>query len=313
MGALIFGCIGVYAGTLIDSSAVSYSPEDENWNVSNVETALDELFEEVFPECEYEEGKNWSFDYTGLYQEFKVPCNGTYKLEVWGAEGGAVGSNASGKGGYALGNAKLIKDSNIYIYVGQKGGDASASYSNSNTPASASFNGGGQGGAKYGDNFCGAGGGGATHISKTNTLLKNTNVNDLYIVAGAGGGGAQGGAGGYGGGLEGANGSYSGTAGGTQSTGYAYGQGGNGLSGSSSTVAYGCGGGGGGYYGGYGASYYSSFHNCSGGAGGSSYISGVTDGTTIAGNASMPTYNGASTMTGNSGHGYAKITLISIK
>ena len=37
----------VYAATLIDSSAVSYSPDDETWNVDNVETALDDLFDSV--------------------------------------------------------------------------------------------------------------------------------------------------------------------------------------------------------------------------------------------------------------------------
>ncbi|MDR0369103.1 MAG: hypothetical protein LBH96_00785 [Candidatus Peribacteria bacterium] len=31
---------------------------------------------------------------------------------------------------------------------------------------------------------------------------------------------------------------------------------------------------------------------------------------TIAGNASMPTYDGLSTMVGNAGNGYAKITLV---
>ena len=47
-----------------------------------------------------------------------------------------------------------------------------------------------------------------------------------------------------------------------------------------------------------------------GGGGGSGYIGGVTGGQTIAGNASMPKYNGTGTMTGNTGHGYARITLV---
>ena len=59
--------------------------------------------------------------------------------------------------------------------------------------------------------------------------------------------------------------------------------------------------GGGGFYGGGCAS------------GGSGYIGGVESGKTIAGNQSMPTHDGKSTMTGNAGNGFAKITLISVE
>lgn len=30
----------------------------------------------------------WNFDYTGAVQTFTAPRDGTYKLEVWGAQGG---------------------------------------------------------------------------------------------------------------------------------------------------------------------------------------------------------------------------------
>ena len=83
----------------------------------------------------------------------------------------------------------------------------------------------------------------------------------------------------------------------TQTSGAAFGVGGNGAAG-----------GGGGWYGGTGSSGY---NGTPGGGGGSGWIGGVTNGTTIAGNAAMPTHDGTSTMTGNSGNGYAKITLIS--
>ena len=43
--------------------------------------------------------------------------------------------------------------------------------------------------------------------------------------------------------------------------------------------------------------------------GGSGYIGGVINGTTIAGNASMPSTSGG-TETGHSGNGYARITLV---
>lgn len=61
-----------------------------------------------------------------------------------------------------------------------------------------------------------------------------------------------------------------------------------------------------GWYGG-GAGECGSY-NDAGGGGGSSYIGGVTNGTTIDGNTSMPSILG-STETGHVGNGYAKIYL----
>ena len=84
------------------------------------------------------------------------------------------------------------------------------------------------------------------------------------------------------------------------------------------------GGGGGGYYGGGGggSGYTDGDRYCnsgssywgSGGGGGSSYIntSLFTSRTVTAGSRRMPTQDGSSTMYGNSGNGFAKITLISI-
>ena len=43
--------------------------------------------------------RTYDFDYTGSEQEFTVPCNGTYKLETWGASGGT--SSTSGDYNYA--------------------------------------------------------------------------------------------------------------------------------------------------------------------------------------------------------------------
>ena len=100
-------------------------------------------------------------------------------------------------------------------------------------------------------------------------------------------------------------------------------------------------GGGGGYYGGGSSSTGVAGFAGGAGGGGSSFISGhagcnaiaesstqskivhtgqpnhysgyvFTNTIMIAGNASMPNYSGTSTMTGNSGNGYAKITLVSI-
>ncbi len=241
------------------------------------------------------------FDYTGAVQEFTAHKNGTYKLEVWGAQGG----NDGGEGGYATGTITLTDNESIYVVVG---GQASA------------FNGGGDGSIK---------GGGATHIAKTNFgELKNyeSKISDLLIVAG--GGGAKGDFfyngypyGGVGGGLSGGNGvsiwSSGNGVGGTQiGGGRAGGTTGGGCS-SSSAGEFGVGGiggsesdsysgsGGGGFYGGGGGSCRDG-----GGGGGSSYIDGVTDGSTIDGSDTMPTHDGLSTMTGNVGNGFAKITYI---
>ncbi len=38
--------------------------------------------------CENEKNHIWEFDYTGGEQEFIPDCAGSYKLEVWGAQGG---------------------------------------------------------------------------------------------------------------------------------------------------------------------------------------------------------------------------------
>ena len=52
-------------------------------------------------------------------------------------------------------------------------------------------------------------------------------------------------------------------------------------------------------------------NSMSGGGGGSGYISSIlTDAETIAGNVAMPTHDGTPTMTGNTGNGCARITLL---
>ena len=244
---------------------------------------------------------DWTFEYTGTVQSFVAPETGRYKLEVWGAQGG----NSGGEGGYTVGIKSLQANDEIYVVVGAEG----------NT-----YNGGGDGTIK---------GGGATHIALTNLgELKNyeSNTSDLLVVAGGGGG--QGDFtyhdtpfGGVGGGLTGGNGTATynsgngvggtqlagGRNGGTSSVACeesdygSFGQGGAGGSEEEDSS----GAGGGGFYGGGGGSCRDG-----GGGGGSGYIGTVTDGNTIAGNESMPTHNGTSTMTGNTGNGYAKITYL---
>ena len=68
-----------------------------------------------------------TYNYTGSVQQVDLPA-GTYKLEVWGAEGGksnessALSASATaGKGGYSVGTILLLSNTTLYIYVGGKG------------------------------------------------------------------------------------------------------------------------------------------------------------------------------------------------
>lgn len=235
------------------------------------------------------------FNFTGDIQTYTVSESGTYKLEVWGGKGGDYKSNrsyAGGAGGYATGTVTLTKGQVLYVVIGGQGGTASSA-----TGGTGGYNGGGAGGNGSGTSFFGGkqygggGGGGATHIAKATGLLKDLTSSNLYIVAGGGGGASNGAKGGAGGGTSGNEGIGSGTTvtAGTQSSGYAFGQG---ATGPGSSWGAGSGGGGGGYYGGNANSGYGN----GSGAGGSGYTGGVSSGSMSNGQ--------------NSDKGRAKITYI---
>ncbi len=262
--------------------------------------------------------------YSGGAINLTLP-KGIYKLEVWGAQGGNAYNSTTypgGKGGYAAGTIVFASPTTLYLYVGGRGKG-----STSKGVQSGGWNGGEAGGYNYGGS-----GGGGTDIRSGGNALSNR-----IIVAGAGGGGCyySGYSGGVGGGSSGGDGTgYSTTynaKGGTQSAGGAGGSynGGNykgtagslgtgGAAATSTTSNYGrSGGGGGGYYGGGGGGYRanSSSYNRgqSGGGGGSGYVSATLESTSlIAGNQSMTDYDG-STVTGHSGNGYARITVIKVQ
>ena len=246
-------------------------------------------------------GQSQDFSCTQTIQPFTATVPGGYKLEVWGAQGGSAGKEKNndinymqggnyGYGGYSVGTVQLSAGQTIYVAVG------CCPYNS----AYGGYNGGGNGTlsstcTSSGTLKHGFGGGGATHISKTNTLLKDTPVGDLLIAAGGSGGGPDAGSvsyppGGNGGG-------YSGLAQATNSV--RYGKGGSqtsagtcgyysvsdtatnctsggygyGASAATSSQALGAGGGGGGYYGG-GAGYVNKNFNSASysGGGGSGYI-----------------------------------------
>ena len=215
-----------------------------------------------------------------------VPENGTYMLEVWGAQGGTgmtngVSKYAGGYGSYSNGKVLLSSGTNLYVYVGGKGEDAT----DSQNGAAGGYNGGGTGGddkdyTSSGGNEPGAGGGGATHIAtvsgELSSLSPTTDIDKILIVAGGGGGGAFYAVGGHAGGIKGTYGNSSSTVVGTQTSGYAFGLGGNAVANKK-----GSGGGGAGYYGGGGGAA-----DGNGGGGGSGYI-----GNDILFNKSMYCYN----------------------
>lgn len=272
------------------------------------------------------------FEYTGTVQSLTFPA-GTYKLEVWGAQGGTQSSTSGGRGGYSAGNITLTKPTKLYIYVGGQGAGA-----NSATALTGGFNGGGNGygGASY---YFGSGGG------ASDIRIGQDSLYARVIVAGGGGGcGSQSTsssrryAGGYGGGTTGGTGSQrnssdsAGTGGSATAAGTSYngssadptnynaslagfGVGGGRTSGTNRTA-----GGGGGWYGG-------GFSASGGGGGGSGYVytsssasnypSGclldssyyLEDWILWAGNRQIPLPNNSSgTQTGNGGNGYARIT-----
>ena len=145
--------------------------------------------------CDYEPGQEWEFSYTGAPEEFPVPCVGTYKLEVWGAQGGSAcyGNSVSvgGKGGHAGGEIALEKDLSIYVVVGGAGGSTNSSGFMGWGSVPGGYNGGAGGtcsGNSNGNDNSGSAGG-YTHISKTATVYGNTTVENTYVSVDGGGGG----------------------------------------------------------------------------------------------------------------------------
>jgi len=110
-----------------------------------------------------------------VLQTFTAPCNGYYKLEVWGASGYSYNSTyRGGYGGYSTGVENINKNSVNYINVGQLGFGTCAA----NSKYGPTYNGAGEqtldpssSQAVY--NRCSGAGGGATHIATVSGVLKN--------------------------------------------------------------------------------------------------------------------------------------------
>ena len=330
----------------------------------------------------YTGSTEWTFDYTGGEQTFTAPVTGTYKLETWGAQGGNItGDYLGSNGAYTSGKINLMKNQQLYVYVG-----------GTSSTIDGGYNGGGNT-EKYANWGQGYGGGGATDVRLISGEWNNFESLKSRIMVSAGGGGASYynkdghfyGISGAGGGLIGYDGGYkiltapssstswgstnhklslygkgatqiSGGIGGngkaegngycTKSNEYADGKFGIGGSYNSCSFDTSSAGGGSGYYGGGSAA-----RSSHGAGGGSSFISGhtgcdaisekstetniihtgqsnhysgykFTDTIMIDGTGckwtnekttvcdGMPSHDGTSTILGNTGNGYARITLI---
>ena len=238
---------------------------------------------------------DFEYDYTGSIQTFTAPVSGTYKVELWGAQGGG---EKGGMGGYTSGLIALVKGEKLFVNVGQKGP------ANATTTNVGGYNGGG-----YSGNDGGAksyGGGGATDVRLVAGSWSDAKSLNSRIMVAAGGAGTTSAlttlAGG-GGGLIGINGTSSNATFNTNAylpigsnqtgVGFAYEttkrQGAFGYAIQSNTTGWG-GGGGGGYYGG------SNGHGTTG-SGGSSYISGHTGAVAIISESDTTAKSGCTTGT----------------
>lgn len=265
--------------------------------------------------------------YSGAAIGVTLP-KGSYRLEVWGAQGGYRSSTTyGGKGGYARGTIELKSNTQVFALAGGSGRTGGAA---------GGFNGGGARSSYYG-------GGGASDVR----IGADSLYNRVIVAGGGGSDGSTSRYGGYGGGEAGetrtqnyGTGGYGGTQTGvsssawqtttkptsttTQAGAYAgFGFGGNGIY---RSRGYG-GAGGGGWYGGSGAYPDGSADDDRGGGGGSGFVwtglnapSGyaltsehyLSDTQNINGATSFLSPSGASE-TGHSGDGYVRITVLSVQ
>lgn len=134
-------------------------------------------------------GEVRNYNYTGSVQQVDL-IPGTYKLQVWGAQGGSnaadssysITAKAGGKGGYSEGIITLSTKTTVRIYVGGAGSSSAGGFNGGgSTSGSSTYNSGNeQGVSRMG------GGGGATDIRLSDGALLSR-----MIVAGGGAGGAM--------------------------------------------------------------------------------------------------------------------------
>ena len=280
---------------------------------------------------------------------FSIPPPGYYQFELWGAQGGDarfgnsndIRPGSGGKGAFVSGNLSLIGTQELFLYIGGKGENQESI--EPGVMSKGGFNGGGNGGVDKVDSTqpeSSAGGGGATDIRIIHGTSREALKSRLMIAAGGGGATSTNSVnpghhyqGGDGGTLSGSTNCTSSEPG-TQTSGN-FGSGQNGLSFTKEDYTSGgsTGGGGGGYYGGTSIKppNHPLGYQDSAGAGGSSYVSGFegckavlfedVNGEIAYSSSSIHYTNtyfddpimkmrGDDGFEGNSGNGFAKITII---
>lgn len=195
-GIIISMTISVYALIKYDSNSIGFKPKNSNWQVNNLEDAINDLYLRSGSNSGTAEiNQVWSYDFENKINIFIIPASGKYLLETWGAQGGDARSYSKdvifrgGYGAYSKGEIYLESGDFLFISVGQMG----QTLNGGNNPTYSAFNGGGIG---FGSDGLGnisdsiGGGGGTTHIAREYGLLKDlkNTSEDIIIVAGAGGG-----------------------------------------------------------------------------------------------------------------------------
>ena len=145
-------------------------------------TLLQDLLLELKYDFEKLESTTFVYDYSGSIEEFEVPVNGTYKIELWGASGGSnFEEYPGGNGAYTTGVIELNYQDVLYVNVGGEGAIANRS------TALGGYNGGGSSQVIGAGDYAGSGGG-STDIR----LVNDTKFGGLKsrIMVAAGGGGA---------------------------------------------------------------------------------------------------------------------------
>ena len=107
-----------------------------------------------------------AFDYTGDVQEYTVPRDGYYYIEMAGAGGGSAQYStylSEGSGGFTSGYTYLEANEKLYFYVGGKGSSHSGTTTDKVTDNGKGYNGGSIGNF-YASNSNAGGGGGATDV-----------------------------------------------------------------------------------------------------------------------------------------------------
>ena len=106
-------------GIMLDGASIMPNPENTGYIIGKKGNGYARIT--YYGQSISKVGTQYLYGFTGQAQEFTSPEDGTYKIELWGAQGGGVDNNYGGKGAYTTGRIKLEKDEKLYIYVGNYG------------------------------------------------------------------------------------------------------------------------------------------------------------------------------------------------